>query len=389
MTLTFLTNFINHHQVSLADEYYKILGDDYTFVAYEPLPDSFRRSGYPEYNKPYLLKAYESEDNMKKVLKLIQDSDVVVFGQFPYSLVRKRILANKLTFCDDERWFKEYFKDCWKNFKFWFRPLYKFYQHTLYRNKNYYLLCASAYVAYDASLVRAFPNKCFKWGYFTQVPDLNMNSILEKKRNTSEVKILWVGRFIGWKHPELIVELAMFLKNRGYKFHIDMYGVGYLREQIVKKVNMMELSQEVSVNGSLPNEEILKQMQSHHVFCFTSDKNEGWGAVLNEAMSNGCCPVASNMVGAAPYLIKDGYNGLLYNNDDKTTIYEKVEILLRNPQLREEMTVRAYETMKNTWCAQTASKKFIQLATSLLLKKEEYNEFGPCSIAPIIKSFLI
>lgn len=29
MTITFYTNFINHHQVPLADEFYKLIGDGY------------------------------------------------------------------------------------------------------------------------------------------------------------------------------------------------------------------------------------------------------------------------------------------------------------------------------------------------------------------------
>ena len=46
MTITFYTNFINHHQVPLADEFYKLIGDGYTMVTFEPLPEEFRKRGY-------------------------------------------------------------------------------------------------------------------------------------------------------------------------------------------------------------------------------------------------------------------------------------------------------------------------------------------------------
>lgn len=46
MTLVFLTNFINHHQVHVADEFYKVLGDGYKFIATEPIPDAFIQNGY-------------------------------------------------------------------------------------------------------------------------------------------------------------------------------------------------------------------------------------------------------------------------------------------------------------------------------------------------------
>jgi glycosyltransferase involved in cell wall biosynthesis len=40
------------------------------------------------------------------------------------------------------------------------------------------------------------------------------------------------------------------------------------------------------------------------VFIFTSDRNEGWGAVLNEAMGSGCAVVAADLIGSVPYLIE-------------------------------------------------------------------------------------
>lgn len=45
-------------------------------------------------------------------------------------------------------------------------------------------------------------------------------------------------------------------------------------------------------------------MRESHIFIFTSDRGEGWGVVLSEAMANGCTVVASNKIGAAPFLVK-------------------------------------------------------------------------------------
>lgn len=46
MTLTFVTNFVNHHQLPLADEFYKIMGEDYTYIACEPFLDWLKKDGY-------------------------------------------------------------------------------------------------------------------------------------------------------------------------------------------------------------------------------------------------------------------------------------------------------------------------------------------------------
>ena len=118
------------------------------------------------------------------------------------------------------------------------------------------------------------------------------------------------------KHPELPVMLAKRLKDKGYNFHLDMYGRGdelYPTQQLVKS---LALNDNVSFYGSLPNEEILKEMRKHEIFLFTSDRNEGWGAVLNESMSNGCAVVASNLIGSVPFLIQDGENGMVFKSGD-------------------------------------------------------------------------
>lgn len=71
MTIVFYTNFINHHQVPLADEMYAILGDDYKMVTFEPLPESFRLKGYADYSyKPCLIEAFSSDENMRKAYEL-------------------------------------------------------------------------------------------------------------------------------------------------------------------------------------------------------------------------------------------------------------------------------------------------------------------------------
>ena len=39
MKLTFISNYINHHQIPLSDELYRILGKDYVFVQTEPMEE--------------------------------------------------------------------------------------------------------------------------------------------------------------------------------------------------------------------------------------------------------------------------------------------------------------------------------------------------------------
>lgn len=377
MTLVFLTNFINHHQVHVADEFYKVLGDGYKFIATEPIPETFIQNGYPIYERDYLVKAYEDKTMLDYAYKLAEDADVAIIGSAPESFVRKRLEANKLTFHYSERWFKSGYKSLLSP-RFW---KFVYNNHLKYRNSRSFMLCASAYTAKDVNLVGAYKDKCFKWGYFTKVEMLDTNQLVEKlKLNDNYIHIMWCARFLKFKHPELPVKLAARLKSKGYKFVIDMFGSGEeldATKNLAKKMNVEDV---VSFYGNKYNDEILAEMRRHDIFLFTSDRNEGWGAVLNEAMSNGCTVVGSDEIGSVPFLIEDGVNGCIFKSRNLDSLQKKVVFLIENPNIRLNMAKNAYHTMSSIWSPANAARQFIRLVDSLIAGDENnISNIGPGS----------
>ena len=79
MTLTFVSNYINHHQIPVSDELYRLLGDGYTFIQTEPVEEERLRMGWRDESGklPYLKLFYEEPERCRE---LILNSDVVVFG---------------------------------------------------------------------------------------------------------------------------------------------------------------------------------------------------------------------------------------------------------------------------------------------------------------------
>ena len=375
MKVVFITNYINHHQIGIADELYKYLGKDYVFISTTEVPQFRIALGYPDYSeRPYLLKAYLDE-NKAEAQRLADEADVVIIGAAPDSYIKKRLAHNKLTFRYSERWFK-------KNYNRLFFPpfwLYYYNRHTKYRNSNLYMLCASAYTPSDASKIFAYPDKCFKWGYFTRVEKFDFEASFTSKQG--QLRIMWCARFIEWKHPELAVKLARRLKDSGYTFVVDMFGSGETLERTKQLAKELKVEDVVFFRGNVPNTQILEEMRKHEIFLFTSDRNEGWGAVLNEAMSSGCAVVASNEIGSVPFLVKHGENGLIFKSKDIDSLCENVRYLIDNPQERYRLSKNAYETMLNVWSPANAAKRLLQLMNGLL--KGQTVEFadGPCSKA--------
>lgn len=379
MKLTFLTNIVNHHQIPLADEFYKLLGKDYTYVAFEKLPDWLKGGGYQEIDRSYILRVYEDDAYFRRVEELVKSSDVVIIGSASDNYVLDRIKEGKLTFRYSERWFKSrpwYFSGprAWLNF---------YCNHIRFRNKPLYMLAASAYTANDVYAIGAYKNKVYKWGYFTAVPEKNEVEASDQDVFTSEITphIMWCSRFLKLKHPELPVKLAAKLKKAGYKFKMNMYGGGEQLDATKRLAHKLNVEDVVCFCGNYPNQEILAAMRKHHIFLFTSDKNEGWGAVLNESMSSGCAVVASNRIGATPFLIKNGDNGLIFRSEDIDSLYMKVKSLLDNSQLRGRISQNAYRTMSEMWNPKSAAIRFLQLAENLQYGKDTPFTDGPCSKA--------
>lgn len=90
------------------------------------------------------------------------------------------------------------------------------------------------------------------------------------------------------KHPEYATMIATHLKNRGINFHLDIIGTGPLKESLKSNILKHKLTANVNLLDSMPSKDIRQYMANADIYLFTSDFNEGWGAVLGEAMSAGC-----------------------------------------------------------------------------------------------------
>lgn len=382
MSITFFSNFINHHQANVADELYQITDKEYTFVELCPIYDWLLKGGYSDLSsRPYVLQAWKSKESYEKAVKLLYDSDVALFGG-PEALKLEvlRAKTGKLTFDVSERWLKHGMLNLASP------RLLRFFWHyyTTFAHQNVYKLCSSAFACNDHYKLHSFKDKCFKWGYFTKVEDFPLETAANfgVSSGETEVHIMWCARFLRWKHPELPLMLAKRLKDKGYKFVLDMYGSGVELEHTRNLASELEVLDTVRFLGNLPNDEILKQMRQHEVFLFTSDKNEGWGAVLNESMSNGCAVVASNMIGAVPFLIEDGVSGLVFQSEDIDSLETKVMSLLDNAGYRRTIARNAIDTMRATWSPANAARQFLKLISAIQTGDNSLIPLqGPCSKA--------
>lgn len=379
MKVVFASNYLNVHQKPFCDEMLSQLGEDgFSFVAGTPFNELRLKSGYEDMNQEaFVIRAYE--DSARATCAALE-ADVLI--GIPYSdpdFINQRMRAtDKLTFACSERLLKR---------GLWFRQLppkrLKVRRgFTRYKGSgNFHVLCASAFTSFDLSLFGFPSERCWKWGYFPKVP----TSHVQCTAHADVVSIVWAARFIQWKRPYEPLQLSKRLSEEGRRFHLTMIGDGEMRDELEEYVRDNGLSQHVTMTGAIPNSEVHRILGESDIFLFSSDRNEGWGAVLSEAMGNSCAPVASSLIGSVPYLIQDGVNGRVYPDGDKDALYRCVNEMLDNPEAIRRMGEKAHETMTSLWNPCRAAESIIELSKCLLAGEEPAITDGPCSPASIVK----
>ncbi|MBR1439601.1 MAG: glycosyltransferase family 4 protein [Lachnospiraceae bacterium] len=380
MTLTFVSNYINHHQKPMSDRLYERLGKDYTFIQTEDVAAERLNMGWEDLaaSVPYVKKYSEDPEGCKE---LIANSDVVIFGgQDDESFIEPRLLLKKPVLRYSERIYKT---GQWKAISP--RGLKKkYHDHIRYRKDPVYLLCAGAYVASDFALIHAYPGKMIKWGYFPEIKEQDVDALMQGKKSQKGVmEILWAGRMIDWKHPEIAIEAAKYLLSQGVTdFHLTMVGGGEL-EEALKAMVCDPLKAHIDFAGFQSPEEVRTYMESADIYLFTSDRQEGWGAVLNEAMNSGCAVLASHEIGATPYLVKDGENGIVFKSRDQKDLNRRLYELMQKGD-SESLGRAAYQTVHELWNPGVAAERLIKICEELKEGRVQTRfEEGPGSRAEV------
>lgn len=378
MKIVFVSNFMNIHQQPLCEALYDRLGENFAFIETTPIDADRVEMGFDSNSFPFVKSILTSDGDRKECLELIRESDVAIMGSAPDDLLRIRLNSKKLTFKYSERFFKganslsERVRFFFSSFRH-IRPL---------KKENMYFLCASAYTAQDINRYEDFSGRSYKWGYFREVVPVIPDQIISQKVKNS---ILWVGRMIDWKHPELAILLAEQLRQNNIEFDLNMIGNGEMLPEIEKMIKERNLQDSVHLLGAKKPDEVRHYMNRSEIFIGTSDFKEGWGVVVNEAMNSCCVVIASHAMGSVPFLIKNGENGLIFESDNLHSLTKKVLSVITDRTQLVKIQRNAFYVLESEWNAEVAADRLLKMVEELMAKKSvtEYS-FGPCSQADIL-----
>lgn len=361
----FISNFMNHYQLDLSLEFYKLYEEGFCFIETSSVPTSRLKLGFSNYSDEYsFIKKFSKHMHMEEEIML---AEKVIFGSAPFNLIKQRILRDKLTFFYSERFFKK------KNPINLLFSTYKILNHhwKYRKNANSFLLAVGKHTIKDFRHFKLYVGKTFRWGYF---PKLQEDIKYEITKN-EYINILWVGRFLDWKRPKDVLRLGLKLSKSEVKFKIIMIGEGKQKNKIQNQIKKYNLEKNIVMLDGMDNKSIHQKMLEADIYLFTSNEKEGWGVVLNEAMLNSCAVIANVNAGASSILISHRKDGFLYNslNDLEELAFE----LINNPKIRENASQNAFHKIHNLWSPANAAFRFFKVTQNIESNFDFFHDNGP------------
>jgi hypothetical protein len=365
MRLLHVTNLVCHLQLPLARCLASELGEgNFRFAATEPpMAERVKLGWDADESEQWLLRAGENEAHRAEFEQWWDEADVVIAGYRNVVRLADRVRRGKLTFYMSERWWKPpigmarllHPRFAWMTYRFC----------RLAQSPYFHFLPMGGYATTDMRRLTSFHGRTWDWGYFMALPD-PLPPCCERD---GRFRILWAGRMLAWKRVDTLIRAFALLLRQSPKALLTLIGIGPCREKLGQLAGKLGISGNVDFYPSMPVSQVRQQMRDAHVYVLPSNGYEGWGAVLNEAMSEGCAIVASEAAGGAKTMLRHGKNGLLFTSGDYRQLGDLLAQLSANEPLRRRLAEAGQRTIVESWSPEVAAERFLAVSDSMLTKK--------------------
>lgn len=161
------------------------------------------------------------------------------------------------------------------------------------------------------------------------------------KQKSKKIRLITIGRLDELKGQIHGIHVVKALLDKGYTIEYIIIGDGIAKKSLKKEISFLKLDEHIKLLGALTPQEVLLQYLRSDIFLMTSITNslgmaESQGLVTAEAQACGL-PVVAFDSGGVKYTLQDNITGFLCTEQDLECYTKKLEALLDNPQLRNEM----------------------------------------------------
>ena len=155
-------------------------------------------------------------------------------------------------------------------------------------------------------------HEIYPFGYFCSSPLPRKD--LKDSRDNNRIEVVFVGQLIHRKGMDLLLEAMHPLFKQYSKLFLIAIGRGEMVDSIKEQAATLDVIDRVVFEGVLPSRKIPERLAAADLLVLPS-RFDGWGMVVNEALSVGTPVIVSDRCGAAD-LVQNEVNGYVFRGED-------------------------------------------------------------------------
>jgi Glycosyltransferase len=196
---------------------------------------------------------------------------------------------------------------------------------------------------------------------------------VEAQNDKNTVNILFCGRLVEFKAPDVAVEIMRVLVCERKITNIKLFiiGSGDLQKKLEELITRYGLYDHIFLLGGRTQEEVVEALSKADIFLLPgvhealTDRAENQGLVIQEAQAMEL-PVVVSDAGGMKYGLIDGETGFVVKQKDIQGFANKLELLIQNKQLRIKMGAAGSNFVKQYFDTVVVGNTLEQLYYSVL-----------------------
>lgn len=151
----------------------------------------------------------------------------------------------------------------------------------------------------------------------------------------SSNRVLHVGRLTKWKRVDLLIQSTARLKNDFPNIELVIIGEGPELEPLQSLANSLGVKEHVRfIGGVYDANKLARYFKASSIYVLAGKG----GLSINEAMFYGLPIICSVCDGTEKKLVRDGFNGSIFEEGSEEDLVEKISIILGDEELQKNMS---------------------------------------------------
>ncbi len=186
--------------------------------------------------------------------------------------------------------------------------------------------------------------------------------------NKPNLNILYVGSLTRHKGIQILIEAVKRIKNDNLRLAI--VGSGKYKNKLE---NMANSDKRITFYGEISNDDIGGCYNKSDILVVPSIWNEVFGIVILEAFRAGI-PVVASRIGGITEVVKNNYNGFLFDPGDVDKLKQVLENIIKNPEALARLGNNAKNCVKRYEASQHIKELILNYEEAIRLNRIRHYE---------------